>query len=151
MSRDFQMTSWRACPARSKHCAKVLDTPVHVDGQQKMHSSRRFYSLLNISIRRGTTFVRSSHSGQRVWRPAVAGSYFQSHEVDDRSRRLVHSSGPWPNTQPHVLNGDGGATDLHQLTTVEDLKAWFEARKKEIYGMWGWHCTVWTTHKTFVF
>lgn len=99
-----------------------------------MRSSRRLYSLLNSSIRRGTDFLRATRSGQQAWRPTASSYCFLSHEID--GRRWVHPSGPWPNTQPHVLNGDGGATDLYQLTTVEDLKAWFEARKKEIYGMW---------------
>ena len=53
-----------------------------------------------------------------------------SHEVSGGVRH-VHSSGPWPNTQPHVLNGDGG---LYHVETVEALKSWFEKRKKEIYG-----------------
>ncbi len=98
-----------------------------------MRSSRRLYSLLNSSIRRGTDFLRYTRSGLQIWRPTASWGLFQKHEVD--GRRWVHSSGPWPNTQPHVQNGDGGGTDLNQLTTVEDLKAWFEARKKEIYGM----------------
>ena len=125
------MTSWRAREVKALHHVPRL---IGEDGRQKMRSSRRLYSLLNSSIRRGTDFPRATRSGQQIWRPTASCYCFSSHEVD--GRRWVHPSGLWPNTQPHVLNGDGGATDLYQLTTVEDLKAWFEARKKEIYGMW---------------
>ena len=138
MSRDFQ-NDILAGP-RGQNIAQRLSWSMswfsaccREDREQKMRSSRRLYSLLNSSIRRGTDFNRSALSGQQVWRTATS-CCFQSHKV--RSRRWVHSSGPWPNTQPHVLNGDGGAMDLYQLTTVEDLKAWFETRKKEIYGTW---------------
>ena len=135
----FKNTSWRAREVKTlllneRKVQLITSTFKQIQREkarkQKMRSSKRLYSLLNYSFRRGTDFLGSTRPGQQVGRAACC---FRSHDVD--GRRFVHSSGPWPNTQPHVLNGDGGATDLYQLTTVEGLKAWFETRKKEIYGM----------------
>ena len=106
--------------------------------QFEMRSGRRLvYSLLTTSPRGRVGSGRELGGATRhlaSWRASVAGRHRD--EVNSTgggisSRRYVHSSGPWPNTQPHVLNGEGG---LHQLTTVPELKEWFEKRKKEIFG-----------------
>ena len=111
-----------------------------------MRSSRTLCSLLTNIYRAPTGLLGAAHQWKLISRPCTTG-ILNHHEIASHSnkvartgglrvshasvrRRSVHSSGPWPNTQPHVLNGDGG---LHQLKTVEDLKSWFEKRKKEIY------------------
>ena len=98
---------------------------------------RLLYSLLTTSPRGQVGSGRELGGATRhlaTWRASLAGrrrDEVKSTTHGGGGRRCVHSSGPWPNTQPHVLNGEGG---LHQLTTVHELKEWFEKRKKEIYG-----------------
>ena len=109
-----------------------------------MRSSRKLYSLLTNSPRVRVRSGPRLHHLQGASRQLVSSTCSLpagtrgGDEVKSTAAavcspwsRQVHSSGPWPNTQPHVLNGEGG---LHQLTTVEELKSWFEKRKKEIYG-----------------
>lgn len=108
----------------------------------EMHPTRRLLGFLNDSYQTSTRVFRGRW--QRISRPATTsstvllGSYTDGIQTVD-GRRRVHSSvpGPWPNTQPHVLNGDSGPVDIRKLTTVQELRSWLETRKKEIYGMLG--------------
>ena len=125
---------------RARVCMVTITRKVQ-EVEQKVINMRLgrklLYNLLTTSPRGRVGSGRELGGATRhlaSWRASLAGR--RRDEVKSTgggisSRRYVHSSGPWPNTQPHVLNGEGG---LHQLTTVHELKEWFEKRKKEIYG-----------------
>lgn len=109
-----------------------------------MRSSRTLCRLLAGNGCRTRIGLSGVQQPRAISTPATSTS-LGNHEVHGRrsptclagstvtapASRYVHSSGTWPNTQPHVLNGDG---ELYQLTSVEHLRSWFEKRKKEVYG-----------------